>query len=287
VRRAAALALGHRRRRDPLDPHSGDPQQIQDALDGAEGPGGPPDPSPPAPPHGDDTPDRGELGGGVAPEQVSAPVPARIPAGAVTLWSRGHGEIDTRAGSDDVAVVSSLLHGEARSHVRSGRSGTLICLVLDASGSMGARRRAARVKGALLELLRDAYARRDEVAVIAFRDAAAEVVIEPGAPLEQAAAVLSALPTGGRTPLAEGLEAANELITVERRRFPERQALALVLTDGRAADPDGSVARAAHALGRAADAVNVVDLEDGPVRLGLASVLAEAAGAQVFELEVA
>jgi Mg-chelatase subunit ChlD len=49
-------------------------------------------------------------------------------------------------------------------------------------------------------------------------------------------------------------------------------------------DPDGAVPRAARALGAAASAVHVVDTEDGPVRLGLARVLAAAAGGRVHQL---
>ena len=172
-----------------------------------------------------------------------------------------------------------------REHVRAGREATLVCLVVDASGSMGARRRLARVKGALIALLRDAYARRDRVAVIAFRDDAARLLIAPGAPLGLAAAALRDLPTGGRTPLAAGLDAAEQLIRREALREPDRRAIAVVLTDGRVADPDGAIPRAAVRLGRAAAAVHVVDTEDGPVRLGLAASLARAAGGEVHQLD--
>ncbi len=171
-----------------------------------------------------------------------------------------------------------------REHVRSGREATFVCLVVDASGSMGARRRLARVKGALIALLRDAYARRDRVAVVAFRDSAARVLVAPGAPLAVAAAALRDLPTGGRTPLAAGLDTAEQLIRREALRDPDRRAIAVVLTDGRVADPGGEIPRAAARLGRAAAAVHVVDTEDGPVRLGLALALARAAGGQVHEL---
>jgi magnesium chelatase subunit D len=185
-----------------------------------------------------------------------------------------------------VATLTARLAGETglREHVRAGREGALICLVVDASGSMGARRRLARVKGALLALLRDAYARRDRVAVVAFRAQEAQVVVVPGAPLEQAADTIRALPTGGRTPLAAGLDTATRLVARERTRERERRTLALVLTDGRVSDPDGAVRSAAARLGRAADAVHVIDTEDGPVRLGLASTLAAAAGGQVHRL---
>ena len=171
-----------------------------------------------------------------------------------------------------------------REHVRSGREGAFLCLVVDASGSMGAQRRLARVKGALAGLLRDAYARRDRVAVVAFRDADAEVLIAPGAPLERAAAALASLPTGGRTPLAAGLLTAELLVRREALRDPTRRSIAVVLTDGRVQDPEGAIPRAAAALGRAATAVEVVDTEEGPVRVGLASALAAAAGGRVHRL---
>ena len=83
-----------------------------------------------------------------------------------------------------------LVQGDSaglREHVRGGRESVLLCLIVDASGSMGARRRLARVKGALLASLRDAYERRDRVAVIAFRGDDAQLLVPPGAPLESAA----------------------------------------------------------------------------------------------------
>ena len=262
-----------------------------------------------------------------ARERRDAPAPATLPLAALTLDGRGRGPagrrargrgagvgaIDSRpAGPDssDLAVVATLrarLQAGAspnsadqgvpsapkaaefpvHEHVRAGRESVLLCLVVDASGSMGARQRLARVKGALLALLRDAYARRDHVAVIAFRDARAELLVRPGAPLEQAGAAIRALPTGGRTPLAEGLREAARTIGRERVREPERRAVAIVLTDGRVQDPSGVVPVAARALGRAADAVHVVDTEEGPVRLGLAGRVAAAAGGRVHRLALA
>jgi magnesium chelatase subunit D len=171
-----------------------------------------------------------------------------------------------------------------RAPIRAGREGAFLCLVVDASGSMGARRRLARVKGALLELLRDAYARRDRVGLIAFRDRSAEVLIAPGAPLERAAEAIRKLPAGGRTPLAAGLDAAERLISNEALREPGRRAIAVVLTDGRVHDPAREIPLAAARLGRTASAVHVIDIEDGPVRLGLAGAVAMAAGARLHRL---
>ena len=149
---------------------------------------------------------------------------------------------------------------------------------------MGARRRLARVKGALFAVLRDAYARRDRVAVIVFRASAAELLIAPGAPLERAAEALRTLPTGGRTPIAAGLDLAERLVRREAGREAGRRAIAIVLTDGRASDSRGEIPHAAARLGRAAAAVHVIDTEDGPVRLGLAADIATAAGGHVHRL---
>jgi magnesium chelatase subunit D len=190
-----------------------------------------------------------------------------------------------------VAIVATLharLLGAPAEHVRApiraGRESAFLCLVVDASGSMGARRRLARVKGALLELLRDAYARRDRVGLIAFRDRSAEIVINPGVPLERAADAIRNLPAGGRTPLAAGLDAAERLIANEALREPGRRAIAVVLTDGRVHDPAREIPLAAARLGATASAVHVIDLEDGPVRLELASMVASAAGARLHRL---
>jgi magnesium chelatase subunit D len=277
VRGAARLALAHRRRSDPL---GGPPPGSRD-IDEAFG----------------DTPPQPK-----APDRVETPVGARLPAEALRLDAVGlgpagrrartagpdGGAIDSRPGAADVAVVATLrarLIGDERirTHVRGGREGALLCLVVDASGSMAARKQLARVKGALLEVLRDAYARRDRVAIVAFRNATAETLVAPGVPLEHAAAAIRELPTGGRTPLAEGLIAAAALIARER----DRRTIAVVLTDGRAADPDGAIAAAARRLGNAADALHVIDTEDGPVRVGLAAALAAAGNGHVHTLRSA
>jgi magnesium chelatase subunit D len=320
VRRAAHLALAHRRRRDPLAGAVADPGDIDRALEPHDGPE--PDDPPPAggaPPPACNGGDAHGSNDAPAPEapDLAAPAPrdrldAPERANRLTLpplVQRGHGAaragrsarahgfaaapIDSRSASaddDDLALVATLRERLAtgdlaarRVNVRAGREGTLLCLVVDASGSMAARRRMARVKGALLELLRDAYARRDRVAIVAFRDARAHVVHLPGAPLEHAAAAVLALRTGGRTPLTAGLDTATDLIRRDRARDPRSRAVAVVLTDGRAGNPSAATVAAAR-LGRTADAVHVVDTEEGAVRLGLAAELAVAAGASLVAL---
>ncbi|WP_146167931.1 VWA domain-containing protein, partial [Micromonospora sp. MH33] len=170
-----------------------------------------------------------------------------------------------------------LRPADVREAVREGREGNLVLFVVDASGSMGARERMSAVKGAVLALLTDAYQRRDKVAVVAFRGTGAQTLLPATSSVLAASARLAELPTGGRTPLAEGLLAAADLLRVERLRDPKRRPLVLVVTDGRATAgprPLDRAARAASVLAATAAPCVVVDCESGPVRLHLARRLA-------------
>ena len=159
-----------------------------------------------------------------------------------------------------------------------GREGNLVLFAVDASGSMGARARMGAVKGAVLSLLLDAYQRRDKVGLVTFRGAGADLALPPTWSVETAAARLTGLTTGGRTPLAAGLLRAHEVLRVERIRDPQRRPLLVVVTDGRATGTRGGTPLAdAHAaaglVASAGVASVVVDCETGPVRLGLAGTL--------------
>ncbi|MEU4697055.1 VWA domain-containing protein [Nonomuraea dietziae] len=176
-----------------------------------------------------------------------------------------------------------LVRGEdLREAVKEGREGNLVLFVVDASGSMAARRRMTTVKTAVMSLLLDAYQRRDKVGLVTFRGAAAEVALPPTSSVEAGAARLRALPTGGRTPLAAGLARAAEVLRVERLRDPDRRPLLVVVTDGRATS-GGDVGRAAALL--TGTAAVVVDCESGPVRLGLAGRLATRLRAHLVPLD--
>lgn len=177
---------------------------------------------------------------------------------------------------------------DLREAVREGREGNLVLFVVDASGSMAARKRMGAVKGAVLSLLLDAYQRRDKVGMITFRGSGAEVALPPTSSVDAGAARLEKLPTGGRTPLAAGLLQAHEVLRVERLRDPSRRPLLVVVTDGRATGGPEPLARAARAAGLLAaggTASVVVDCEAGPVRLGLAAELGRSLQAPVVTLD--
>jgi magnesium chelatase subunit D len=176
-----------------------------------------------------------------------------------------------------------LRRADLREAVREGREGNLILFAVDASGSMAARQRMGAVKGAVLSLLLDAYQRRDKVGLISFRGDGAELLLPPTSSVQAAAARLTVLPTGGRTPLAAGLLRAHDVLQLEGLRDPSRRALLVVITDGRYT-AGGDPRRAAALLQRTGVASVVVDCEAGPVRLGMAAELATSLGGLCLQL---
>jgi len=326
IRVAAELALPHRRRRDPFDDPGIDRDQLDEALAQAGGDDPEPDPDPPGggetangPAPQTDSPASASK---PQPPKPSAPpskvfraralrVPgvgvgapgrrsrARNATGSVVAATDGS---DTSSGARGLHLFATLLSAaehtgagplrprpeDVRRAVREGREGNLVIFVVDASGSMAARDRMAAVSGATLSLLRDAYQRRDKVAVITFRQHEARVLLPPTSSAHIAGRRLARFDTGGRTPLAEGLLAARELIVREKARDRARRPLVVVLTDGRAtAGPDalGRSRSAAARLVAEGTAAVVVDCETSYVRLGLAEQLARHLGAPAVRLE--
>ncbi|OBI34083.1 hypothetical protein A5709_20840 [Mycobacterium sp. E1386] len=324
VRVAAELALPHRRRRDPFDEPGIDRDQLDEALAQAgderepepDPPGGgqsAEDPAPqsnssgvpkPQPPRPSAPPSKTFRARALMVPGVGAGAPgrrsrARNASGSVIAATDGN---DTSSGAHGLHLFATLLSAaeragagplrpgpdDVRRAIREGREGNLVIFVVDASGSMAARDRMAAVSGATLSLLRDAYQRRDKVAVITFRQREARLLLPPTSSAHVAGRRLARFDTGGRTPLAEGLLAARELVVREKARDRARRSLVVVLTDGRATagtDPLGrSRAAAARLVAEGAAAV-VVDCETSYVRLGLAEQLARHLGAPAVRLE--
>jgi magnesium chelatase subunit D len=324
VRRAAIFALAHRRRRDPFEEAGLDPEELERLLsrnpdpDPPSGGGAPPpngggqrpDESPTEP--SDARPGSGErtfsATEGFDPTHIEVPEKGRGgPLGyrSRVIGDHGHpvGDRESGGAAKDIALAATLRAAashqrergregpglvlrreDLRSNVREGREGNLVVFVVDASGSMAARKRMSAVKGAVLALLTDAYQRRDKVGLISFRGEGARVLLPPTSSVELAAPRLEKLPTGGRTPLAAGLERAIDVLRRERLREKERRPLLVLLTDGRAtAGPDPRVA--ASRLRRLGVASVLVDTEQGYARLGMAGKLAGAMGGRLLRLE--
>jgi magnesium chelatase subunit D len=325
IRVAAELALPHRRRRDPFDDPGLDPDQLDEALDQARESSTDPEPEPePDPPGGGMT---GEAPDPAAPQRNSSSSGSRTSAppaatfrtktlvvpgigdGAPGRRSRARNRTGTAVSATEdpeaghgVHVFGTLLAAagrqarpgrvsvgpaDVRRAIREGREGNLVIFVVDASGSMAARDRMEAVGGATMSLLRDAYQRRDKVAVITFRGQRADVILPPTTSVHIASRRLSRFDTGGKTPLAQGLLAARDVVVREKARDRARRSLVVVLTDGRATggpDPLGRTRTAAGMLVAEGAAAVVVDCETSYVRLGLAEELASQLGAPAVRL---
>jgi magnesium chelatase subunit D len=121
------------------------------------------------------------------------------------------------------------------------RTQTTTLFVVDASGS-SALNRLGEAKGAVELLLADCYVRRDRVALIAFRGVGAELLLPPTRSLVRAKRCLAALPGGGGTPLATGIDAATGLGESLQRRG-DTPLLVLMCDGGANVARDGSPGR--------------------------------------------
>jgi magnesium chelatase subunit D len=145
---------------------------------------------------------------------------------AAAPYQRGRGSNSTPA----IKVLPRDIHRR----LRHAHPSELVLFVVDASGSMGAGRRMQYAKAASLGLLQDAYRKRDRVGVVAFQNDRAELLLPPTNNVDLAERRLRFLPSGGRTPLASGLELARTTID---RALLENQALVpmiVLVSDGKA-----------------------------------------------------
>jgi magnesium chelatase subunit D len=213
---------------------------------------------------------------------------------SATGTKRGATVRTERAGRDDEVDAAASVRAAAsrgsgrvesrdlRKSVRAGDAETLVVFAVDASASMRPAMKAA--KGTVLELLKDAYQARDQVAFVTFAGEGADVVLPPTDSVSLAARHLKDLPTGDRTPLPDGLTAAREVLG---RAAPDA-GVVVVVTDGRANTAEGSPVEAtrtaARTLGEAADRTVVVDAGEGR-RADLLDLVADETDASVVPLD--
>lgn len=192
---------------------------------------------------------------------------------------------------EDNGCALNIQKEDLRQKVREKRIGNTFLFAVDASGSMGARKRMNAVKGAIFYMLQDAYQKRDCVGMLAFRRDKAEVLLPITRSVDLAQKCLAEMSTGGKTPLADGL--ATALLTLSRlnKRDKELEPILVLVTDGRAnavmegeTDPVGSALKIAEKIRKAQITSVVIDTENDFIKLGIAKKLAQTMGAAYYSL---
>jgi len=189
-------------------------------------------------------------------------------------------------------LAFSIKTGDIREKIREKRIGNFLVFAVDASGSMGAQQRMVATKGAILSFLLDAYQKRDEISLVAFKGQGAEVLLPPTSSVELAHRLLEELPTGGKTPLAHGMNTAYELIKKTMRKDENTYPLLVLISDGKGnvsmgeKKPLDEARQLAERFKEEGIRSLVIDVEKGNfISFGLAKDLAERMGAKYYQLE--
>jgi magnesium chelatase subunit D len=317
IREAAELALPHRKRLKPTDKPGVDDERLDSLLKQAELESENSDEPPPT----NDDGESNDSSNGEASEQTFAAVKpdhslkiemkgslaTRSAGKRTSAIAAARGQFVRAVQSNrptNLAIKETIYHSIIRTNgklevakedlheqVKIGKNGSLIIFVVDASGSMAALKRMEILKGTAIALLDDVYQRRDKVAVISFRGEKAEVVVSPTRNVATVQEKLTALPTGGRTPLTSALHLVAKLVG-QYSAVQYGEPLIILMCDGKAnvsVQPDvdawQETLETASELAQKAVPFIVADTEVGFLRFNRARELADKLNADYVVLQ--
>jgi len=183
-------------------------------------------------------------------QQATAPGRRGNTQGADTRgrYYRSAAPASKQISSSDIAIDATIRASAARGGTEEGKPevlpedikvklrkrkvGSSILFVVDASASMGARKRLDASREAIMSLLVEAYQKRDRVGLVVFKDDAAQLVMSPTSSPALAGRLLSELSPGGTTPLSHGLAMGYQVLERELARNPRPSPVLVLISDG-------------------------------------------------------
>lgn len=192
----------------------------------------------------------------------------------------------------DTAI--SIVESDIRNKIRKSGTEVAFIFIVDASKSMHADKRMELVKGTIFALLKDAYKKRDKVAMVTFQGKEAKVVLPVTKSFELAQRLLDKLPVGGKSPLAHGLQRGLDVYLSAKKMNPDLIPLFIILTDGKANVSLQLNTTIQQSIDDSLDIgkqykkmsfpVLVIDTEQGFIKMQLAGDLANAMGAEYIKI---
>jgi magnesium chelatase subunit D len=165
-------------------------------------------------------------------------VRARMPRGKTTdvaLAPTLRAALARSGGAHSSGGTLVIREEDLREKVRRRKVATLIGIVLDSSFSM--EESAEATKRVVIELLKDAYMRRDRVALVSCSGRRADVVLPFTSAVVTAKRHLEKIEYRGTTPLASGLATGLSLLKREQEKEPTSTPILVLITDGSANVP--------------------------------------------------